>query len=289
MNNSSARETTAFEVRSIEWLINNKDLLDSSFRSPLYQILWIKQGAGRYCVDLERYSLASNTIYFVPAGRMQQIRAEGDLKGYALFFSPELLHMAVASPNRAVYDEMMAGFSGVNIVPVNDRKVESVLLQLLEEMVHEFQDFRLLRTEILCGLLKVFLIYLRRTSFPNVDEIRYSKISGLCNSFCARVDKLFLTKKMVADYADDLSVTPGYLTEVVKRVTGYSASHHIQQRRVLEAKRLAVYTGDNMKSIAYKLGFEDVSHFSRFFKKFAGISFSEFKRKGAFGSNVQPA
>lgn len=264
----------------MEWLAENRDWFITPFRHPCYQIVWLKQGIGRYSIDLERYSLAPNTIYFVPAGRMQQIKAEGTVSGHVVFFSAELLHMTIASPDPSVYGEMMSGLSGVNIVPVTDGKVEAILAQLLQEMIHEFEDFRLLRTEILSGLLKVFLIYLRRAALPGHSDIQQSRLSALCNSFCSRVDKFFMTKRMVADYADELSVTPGYLTEVVKRVTGYSASHHIQQRRVLEAKRLAIYTGDNMKSIAYKLGFEDVSHFSRFFKNVAGMSFSQFKRKG---------
>lgn len=248
--------------------------------------MWLRQGTGRYCIDLERYRLASNTIYFVPAGRMQQIKANGTLSGDVLFFSPELLHMAIASPDQGVYDEMMSGFTGVNVVPVNDRRLEIILARLVEEMVHESEDFRLLRTEILSGLLKVFLVYLRRVSFPNPGETHQSRLTTLCNTFCSLVDKFFLTRKLVADYANELSVSAGYLTEVVKRVTGFPASYHIQQRRVLEAKRLAIYSEDNMKSIACKLGFEDVSHFSRFFKKAAGVNFSEFKRNDVI--RVQP-
>jgi AraC family transcriptional activator of pobA len=76
-----------------------------------------------------------------------------------------------------------------------------------------------------------------------------------------------------------ISVTPNYLTEVVKKVTGNSASYHIQQRMVQEAKRLAMYSDANMKDIAYTLGFDDLSHFSKFFKNAAGMNFTEFKKK----------
>jgi AraC-like DNA-binding protein len=61
-------------------------------------------------------------------------------------------------------------------------------------------------------------------------------------------------------------------------VSGYSASYHIQQRLVQEAKRLAVYNNASLKMVAYTLGFDDLSHFSRFFKHAAGINFSEYKK-----------
>ena len=94
------------------------------------------------------------------------------------------------------------------------------------------------------------------------------------------LDKNFKEKKMVAEYAAQLLVTPNYLNRIIKNITGFSAGHHIRQRIVLEAKRLGLYTAAGMKEIAYKLGFIDSAHFSKFFKTYAGLNFSEFKKGG---------
>ena len=94
------------------------------------------------------------------------------------------------------------------------------------------------------------------------------------------LDNNFKETKMVAEYAGQLAVTPNYLNRIVKKNTGFSAGHHIRQRVVLEAKRMGRYSDAGMKEIAYSLGFLDSAHFSRFFKTFAGINFSEFKRGG---------
>lgn len=83
---------------------------------------------------------------------------------------------------------------------------------------------------------------------------------------------------MVTDYADELIVTPNYLNEVIKKITGFPASHHIQQRIVLEAKRQAAYSNLSMKEVAYQLGFDDMAHFSKFFKNASGQSFTDFKK-----------
>jgi AraC-like DNA-binding protein len=92
------------------------------------------------------------------------------------------------------------------------------------------------------------------------------------------LDKNFKEKKMVAEYAAELLVTPNYLNRIVKKNTGFSAGHQIRQRVVLEAKRMGRYSDAGMKEIAYNLGFLDTAHFSRFFKTFGGINFTEFKR-----------
>ena len=84
---------------------------------------------------------------------------------------------------------------------------------------------------------------------------------------------------MVSDYARELAISANYLNHVMKRFTGFTASHHIQQHTILEAKRRALYLGTSMKETAYSLGFEDLAHFSKFFKKNAGTSFREFKNQ----------
>jgi AraC-like DNA-binding protein len=83
---------------------------------------------------------------------------------------------------------------------------------------------------------------------------------------------------LVADYARAQHLSSNYLNEVIKSETGSSAKDWIQQRLLLEAKRLAQYSDLPAKEIAFSLGYEDVAHFSKFFKNLEGHSFSEFKQ-----------
>lgn len=96
--------------------------------------------------------------------------------------------------------------------------------------------------------------------------------------FLSLLEKNYTQKRMVTDYAEELVVTPSYLNEVVKKISGFPASHHIQQRIVLEAKRQAAFSNVTMKEIAYNLGFDDTAHFSKFFKNASGMSFTDFKK-----------
>jgi AraC-like DNA-binding protein len=93
------------------------------------------------------------------------------------------------------------------------------------------------------------------------------------------LEKNFKEQRMVAEYASELSVSPNYLNEIVKKVTGQSAGYHIRQRIGLEAKRKALHTGMCMKEIAYYLGFSDLAHFSKFFKLTTGKNFSDMRKE----------
>ena len=83
--------------------------------------------------------------------------------------------------------------------------------------------------------------------------------------------------KSVTAYADQLCVTPNHLSVSIKRETGRPASDHIRQRIMQEAQRLVAAHDAPLKEIAYQLGFEDVAHFSKLFKRCHGVSFSSFK------------
>lgn len=67
--------------------------------------------------------------------------------------------------------------------------------------------------------------------------------------------------------AKQLFVNPNYLNGLIKSLTGKTASSHIQEKILLEAKSFLLHTDLQVSEIAYKLGFENTSYFNRFFKK----------------------
>lgn len=83
--------------------------------------------------------------------------------------------------------------------------------------------------------------------------------------------------KSPADYAGVLHLSAPYLNEAVKEVTGFTVSHWIQQEIVLEAKRLLYHSPCSVKEIAYQLGYEDHTYFSRLFKKAVGKTPGSFR------------
>ena len=91
------------------------------------------------------------------------------------------------------------------------------------------------------------------------------------------VDARYHQWHKVNDYAAEVHLSPKYLSQTVKQFTGKSAKEFIQDRLVLEAKRLLLHTDLSVKEVAYKIGFEEPLHFSAFFKKKAGVSPSSFR------------
>lgn len=80
------------------------------------------------------------------------------------------------------------------------------------------------------------------------------------------------------DYADSLNIHANHLNKVLKEVTGKTTTEIIASRITQEAKILLRQTTWNVSEIAYSLGFEEIAHFSNFFKKhthYSPLSFRE--------------
>ncbi|MFA6057702.1 MAG: helix-turn-helix domain-containing protein [Taibaiella sp.] len=108
---------------------------------------------------------------------------------------------------------------------------------------------------------------------------RLSRFEIVTKTFKALLEHNFTTAKKPTEYAQQLNISVAYLNECVKNTTGHSVSHHIQQRIILEAKRLLYHSDKSVKEIATELGYDDYPYFSRLFTKVAGIPALTFRNK----------
>lgn len=84
--------------------------------------------------------------------------------------------------------------------------------------------------------------------------------------------------KSVSRYADLLQLSVYQLNAIVKASVGKTTADLINGQIILEAKRYLLATPNQIKDIAWHLGYEDTSYFIRFFKKHTGISPDVFRR-----------
>ncbi|MEM9981742.1 MAG: helix-turn-helix transcriptional regulator, partial [Bacteroidota bacterium] len=96
------------------------------------------------------------------------------------------------------------------------------------------------------------------------------------------VEKNFLHLRKVSAYAEKLYITPTYLNDTVKTITGQSASEIIHNRLIQEIKGELIQTELTINELSYQLGFNDVSYFCRFFKKNTGVSPQVFRETNHF-------
>ncbi|MDF7815621.1 helix-turn-helix transcriptional regulator [Hymenobacter sp. YC55] len=113
---------------------------------------------------------------------------------------------------------------------------------------------------------------------PAPFPVAHPRSQELTTEFKQLIQTYSASARSVTFYADKLCVTPKHLTEIVREVTGKTASDLIAEAVVLEAKALLQTTKLPMQQIADKLHFADQFAFSRFFKKSTGLSPTAYKQ-----------
>ncbi|MDR2692303.1 MAG: helix-turn-helix domain-containing protein [Dysgonamonadaceae bacterium] len=89
----------------------------------------------------------------------------------------------------------------------------------------------------------------------------------------------YRTVKSPSQYALQMNISPVYLNEAVKKITGLSVSDCIRKEIVTHGKRLLFYTRMSIKEIALELGYEDYAYFTRLFTKVSSLSPVQFRKK----------
>jgi AraC-like DNA-binding protein len=87
----------------------------------------------------------------------------------------------------------------------------------------------------------------------------------------------------VTHLADDLHMSPRYLSDLLKAETGKTAIELIHIFLISEAKNMLMINNTSITETAYALGFENLPYFSRLFKRETGVSPNKYRKQGLFG------
>ncbi len=172
-------------------------------------------------------------------------------------------------------------FFGASQLPFfNIPETELEKFQIIWKMFEiEMQSKDDLQLEMLQSMLKRFVIMCTRIykAQENYNKIEDNQ-TDMIREYNFLVEQHFKTVHTVAEYAAMLNKSPKTLSNIFSKLSSKSPLQFIQDRKLLEAKRLLRYSDKSVKEIAYEIGFEDIQTFGRFFKNNEGVSPSDFKQ-----------
>lgn len=236
---------------------------DTMHLHGFYEIIWFQKGSGTHYVDFNQYAIAPGTIFFISPGQIHSFDTKHDQEGYVLKICAEL------------FDD----FVSLSCVTVQD-KDSAALEMLIGAMQEELKkEDSLGHREALHALVKLFVIMVRRSyagmnpSAPNPHKVSYKAFLN----FRKLIEENYCRLHTVKDYASLLNVSSKTLTLYVNECSKYSPLEMINNRIILEAKRLLRYSVLSVKEIAFRLGFEDPSYFAKFFKRLVKQSPADYR------------
>lgn len=252
---------------------------EAPHRHNFQELIWIKSGQGTQSIDWDKMAIEPSTFYMIATGQVHQFLEAENIFGFVLRFSEAFIPDAESDSARYYSKYFFNNFNSISI-PNNDHQKVTDFNCLLSMMVKEsVSNQEPDQNAVLQHLLQVLLIKITQ----NLDCDRSGKdTANLCqdsvfSGFITLLEKSFKVHHDVTFYARLLAVTLRQLSDRTKRIVGKTAKQVIEERIVLEAKRELRFTGMPVKEVAYDLGYDDPSYFSKVFKKVTGFSPQEYQ------------
>jgi AraC family transcriptional activator of pobA len=243
----------------------------------LYIIALKKNLKGRIQYGHRAYDFSEGVLGFYAPGQLCESNETIDtseLSGWMLVFHPNLLHKYPLAKKMAGYS--FFSYQVHEALHLSGRE-ESLLDGVLDGMRRECeQPIDGFSQDVLVSQLEVLLNYANRfyhrqflTRRPAEHDL-LSRFEELLNGYFARAEEQPLPT--VQYFADALHVSPAYLGDMLRSLTGQNTQQHIHHALIEKAKHLLLSTSLTINETAFRLGFEYPQYFSRLFKNKTGLT-----------------
>lgn len=246
-------------------------------RTDFYQIILITEGQGTHTIDFDKFQYKRGALFSVMKKQIQLFEYMPKARGYVLIFTENFL-LKDSKGIELISDLMLFNYLLTSpLTHLRESELEDLtsLIEMLKKELVIKKDK--IKEEILMGLFKSFLLKAERCKRRQVSIKGIDKEFDIFIRFQNELDKHFMKMNNVSEYASILSISNWQLNQIVKNFLGKTAKQVINDRIILEIKRLLIHSGFSIKEMAYNLGFDEPTNLSKFFKRYTGLTPLQFK------------
>lgn len=263
-------ETIKSRSKDFDWKV------EAHIHSSLYQLFYVESGYATLASSEGKIKLEAPFMVFVPPLNIHGFDFSEEIQGRILTFSDFYI---------SSLEERHADILGSldEILWINNH----TFLSMLDEFTDTFNkiDKEFVSKNDDKGIMLEYLLYLLVLQCSRYSNRHSSKDTQLNNSlsYSRKFQQLIKSSKSpftsLQDYADRLHITTKHLNKICRTTRKMSALQVVQAEIILKAKAHLSYFSCNVAEVAYELGFDDPSYFTRLFKKHTGQTPIEYRKK----------
>lgn len=241
-------------------------------RDDGYTFILQEKGVTNIEIDFQIYSIQAPAIIYLHPSQVHRLIA---------FEKAELSTWIIAEENlHPKFLRMLNELMPASVLSLSNETL-AIFLQVasLSHTLYTKPDENLYRSTLIESINSLAAITSSLYQAQSSLTENRTRFNIVARAFRKELDLRYKTVKRPALYADFLNISVSYLNECVKTATGQSLSNNIQQRVMLEAKRLLYHSDKSVKEIANELGYDDYSYFIRLFVKVTGSKPLYFRNK----------
>ncbi|TLV04125.1 helix-turn-helix domain-containing protein [Dyadobacter luticola] len=253
---------------------------DMLYRLNMYSVA-CKQIEGSFKYGRTNYDFSEGTLMFTAPYQVLNPGLENKVQGWGIYIHPDFLNASSKGTKLTeysffgydVHEALHISEAERNVLQDCVRNIEREISMNLDTHSH---NLILTNLELLLSYCSRFYDrqFLTRQHASN-DIVE--KFDRLLHDYFAKDSLIDSGVPDVGYFASNLSLSANYLTDLLKKYTGKSTLEHIHLKLVDKAKSMLWSTEKSVSEIAYDLGFEHPSHFTKLFKNKTGTSPKEFR------------
>lgn len=255
--------------------LNADENPESHFKNKFYTFLLFKNVSGEVIIDNQRFALEAEKFFFINYNQFYHFKTNENIEGYALLFTKSFYNYVYTGNTVIKSDTALNNVSPC--IELSDKTLDE-LFKIFDELNAEYEKNSLLKKEIICLLLKVFVLkYIRYSNKKSRFNKSVTHKKEIAEEYNNLVNENYKELKTTSQYAEKLHLTANYLNVLIKENFDISAGQLIKNRVILEAKRLLLNTTLSITQISSELGFNDNSHFGKYFKSATQYSPNQYR------------
>lgn len=266
---------SVYNFEDLKYLNENEP---KSLILDFYSIALKKNANAKMRYGQQEYDFKEGVLLFIAPGQVFSIEGNAELQhtGYSLLIHPDFLWNTPLAQKMKQYEYF--DYAVHEALHLSDKE-EKMILDIIKNIQQEYQsNIDKFSQDVIIAQIELLLTYSER--FYNRQFIT-RKISN--HEILSRLEKLLedyfssdsLQKKglpTVHEIAENLHVSPNYLSGLLKSLTGQSTQQHIHNKLIEKAKEKLSTTHLSISEIAFELGFEHQQSFSKLFKTKTNVS-----------------
>ncbi|CAD7340067.1 helix-turn-helix domain-containing protein [Sphingomonadales bacterium 56] len=260
--------------RPSEWTIQ------PHLHRDLNHIILIAEGGGSMRADGDSVGFDAPCLLLVPAGIIHGFSWHRDSRGWVITVADSYLHHLLERDA-----DLQPLFRAPRAVALpGAAEVETRIGALARELAWAGPGQRAAVDALLLWLM---VQALRHATLSGASASSSDRQARLVARLRERIEQRFRHREPVADHARALGVSETALRHACARAAGLSPAAMLDERAVLEARRLLLYSNLSVAEVGYAVGFDDPAYFSRFFARHTGRSPRDWR--AARGQAISPS
>ena len=258
------------------------DTLTTPHRTGFYHIIWFQKGSPVHFIDFNPVNIKPNTVLFLNKDIVLRFDNKGNFDGKAILFTDSFFCKTKSDTKFLQSTILFNDLFAVSQLQLHNSSIQ--FGQLFQEMETELTNKKdNYQSDILQNQLhNLLLLSDRERRKQNFTEVKKSADLDYVMLFKDLLENQFNKQKLVSNYAGQLRVTQKRLNQATSKILDKSPKEIIDERIMLEAKRLLAHTNLSVKEIGFALGFDESTNFTKYFRKHHKITPIEFRKSFSF-------